>query len=75
MPHRQFRRAAGSKPPGAAPLAPFPGSNARPGPGDPWLAKLGLVGCQVKATLCTTLCIAWGERGAPLWISRRAGVN
>jgi hypothetical protein len=61
--------------PGLRTARPLPLKQRAAGPGDPWLAKLGLPGCQVKPALCTNLCIAWGEHGAPLWISRHADVN
>jgi len=66
---------AGQQVPGHRAARPLPQKQRAVGPGDPWLAKLGLPGCQVKPALCTKLCIAWGEYGAPLWIFRRADVN
>ena len=49
------------------PVAPFPGSNGSPPPGDSWLATLGPPPPGVNTRLWTTLWIIWGERGESLW--------
>lgn len=74
MQYRQSRQTA-RQVPGRRAARPLPQKQHAVGPGDPWLAKLGSARCQVKPALCTKLCIAWGEYGAPLWISRRDYVN
>ena len=59
----------------AARLAPFPGSDGGPEPGDSCLAKVGPAFLPVNTALWITMWKTWGESGVSLWKPARLAVK